>query len=57
MATLDSIRCNNKNLILVLCGPSGVGKTSMKIRLLNQRGDLKLVPSVTTRPKTSNGKK
>lgn len=53
MATSDSVRCNNKNLILVLCGPSGVGKTSMKIRLLNQCGDLEFVPSVTTRPKTS----
>lgn len=53
MVTLNSIRCNNKNLILVLCGPSGVGKTSMKIHLLNRHSDFELVPSVTTRPKMS----
>ncbi len=49
----DKDNIDSNNLIFVLCGPSGVGKTSIKISLLNQRGDLKLVPSVTTRPKTS----
>jgi guanylate kinase len=52
MAILDSIKHNNKNLIFVLCGPSGVGKTSIKIRLIDQNNDLTLVPSITTRPKT-----
>lgn len=42
---------NNKNLIVVLCGPSGVGKTNLKIALLEKHHDIKLCPSVTTRPK------
>lgn len=47
----NNIRYDNKNPIFVLCGPSGVGKTSIKICLLNKRNDLELVSSVTTRPK------
>jgi len=52
MAIIDVAKCDNKGLILVLCGPSGVGKTSIKISLLSQNKDFELVPSVTTRPKT-----
>lgn len=43
---------NNKNLIFVLCGPSGVGKTSLKIAILEKHHDIRLCPSVTTRPET-----
>lgn len=43
---------NNKNLIFVLCGPSGVGKTSLKIATLKKHHDIRLCPSVTTRPET-----
>jgi len=45
-------RHDNKNLIFVLCGPSGVGKTSLKISLLQKHDDLRLCPSITTRPET-----
>jgi len=47
---------NNRNLIFVLCGPSGVGKTNLKIALLKKHHDIRLCPSVTTRPevKTSH---
>lgn len=45
-------KCNNKNLIFVLCGPSGVGKTSLKISLLEKHHDIRLCPSVITRPET-----
>jgi len=45
---------NNHNLIFVLCGPSGVGKTSLKISLLEKHHDVKLCPSVTTRPETNS---
>ena len=43
---------NNKNLIFVLCGPSGVGKTSLKISILETNLDIRLCLSVTTRPET-----
>lgn len=43
---------DNKNLIFILCGPSGVGKTSLKISLLKKHRDVRLCPSVTTRPET-----
>ena len=43
---------NNKNLIFVLCGPSGVGKTSLKISILETNLDIRLCPSVITRPET-----
>lgn len=48
---------NNRNLIFVLCGPSGVGKTNLKIALLKKHHDIRLCPSVTTRPeaKISDG--
>ena len=45
-------RHDNKNLIFVLCGPSGVGKTSLKVAILERHSDIKLCPSVTTRPKS-----
>lgn len=43
---------NNKNLIFVLCGPSGAGKTSLKIAILERHRDIRICPSVTTRPET-----
>ena len=36
----------------MLCGPSGVGKTSLKISILETNLDIRLCPSVTTRPET-----
>lgn len=45
-------RHDNKNLIFVLCGPSGVGKTSLKVSILERHPDIKLCPSVTTRPES-----
>jgi len=45
-------RYNNKNLIFVLCGPPGAGKTSLKIPVLEKHRDIRLCPSVTTRPET-----
>jgi len=45
-------RHDNKNLIFVLCGPSGVGKTSLKLSILERHPDIRLCPSVTTRPES-----
>lgn len=50
---MENDNCENKhnnNLIFVLCGPSGVGKTSLKISILEMNPDIKLCLSVTTRP-------
>ncbi|NMB47967.1 hypothetical protein GYA13_00800 [Candidatus Kuenenbacteria bacterium] len=41
---------NNQNLIFVICGPSGAGKTSIKVALLATCHNLKICPSITTRP-------
>ena len=43
---------DNKNLIFVLCGPSGVGKTSLKLFILERHPDIRLCSSVTTRPES-----
>jgi len=43
-------RHDNKNLIFVLCGTPGTGKTSLKTAILEKHRDIKLCPSVTTRP-------
>jgi len=40
-----------KGLLLVICGPSGVGKGTICKELLKKRQDLKLSISATTRPK------
>ena len=51
MARVDcKWKYNNKNLIFVLCGPPGAGKTSLKIPILERHPDIRLCPSVTTRP-------
>jgi len=44
-------RYDNKNLIFVICGPSGVGKSTLKRLILEKHSDIRLCPSVTTRPK------
>ena len=36
----------------MLCGPSGVGKTSLKLSILERHPDIKLCPSITTRPES-----
>jgi guanylate kinase len=48
---------DSKNSIFILCGPSGVGKTSLKRSILERHLDIKLCPSITTRPesKVSHG--
>ncbi|MCC6647661.1 MAG: guanylate kinase [Polyangiaceae bacterium] len=38
-------------LLLILCSPSGAGKTTLKNRLLAARGDLRFSVSHTTRPR------
>ena len=38
-------------LLLIICSPSGAGKTTLKNRLLAARGDLRFSVSHTTRPK------
>jgi len=41
----------NKGRIIVLSGPSGVGKTTICTRLLNSRSDLRYSVSATSRPR------
>ncbi len=49
--TYSGKKYNNENLIFVICGPSGVGKTNLKALILERHSDIKLCPSITTRPK------
>jgi guanylate kinase len=41
----------NNKLIFVICGPSGAGKTTLKSSIVCQYSDIRLCPSITTRPK------
>ena len=40
-----------EKLIFIICGPSGTGKTTLKNSILCQYSNIRLCPSITTRPK------
>ena len=43
-----------EKLIFIICGPSGAGKTTLKHSILCQHSDIRLCPSITTRPRISS---